>query len=109
MNGLTIAALLLYVLAVMRVTRLVNADTVTDPLRIAVMRHFGPESAAAYFIQCAWCVSMWVGLLTAPVLLKLVDLPLWWWPLLALAASHLTGLATRFDDEEMVVEIEDDL
>lgn len=108
MDGLTILVLLLYVLAVMRVTRLVNADTILDTPRIWLLRKFGPESTLAYFIACPWCVSIWVAGISAPFVLHGVGLPLWVWPLLGLAASHLTGLAAQLDESDMEIEIEDE-
>lgn len=102
----TILVLLLWVLALMRVTRLINADEITDPIRISIMNRTGPESRWSYFVQCPWCVSMWLGFVTAAFPIWLLHLPWWWLPLLALAGSHLTGLAAQLDepDAEIVIE-----
>lgn len=107
MDGLTLLVLVLYVLAVMRVTRLINADTILDTPRIYLLRKFGPESTLAYFISCPWCVSIWIAGITTPFILNALTLPMWWWPLLGLAASHLTGLAAQLDGDDLEIEIED--
>lgn len=107
MDGLTLLVLTLYVLAVMRVTRLINADAILDTPRIWLLRRFGPESTLAYFLSCPWCVSIWVAGLTAPFVLHQLGLDLWLWPILGLAASHLTGLAAQLDGDDLEIEIED--
>jgi hypothetical protein len=107
MDSLTFVILVLYVLAVMRVTRLINKDSITDPIRIAAMRRWGEESTQAYFLQCPWCVSMWLSLISAPFVLSALDLSLWLWPLLAFAASHLTGIGAGLDPEETEIVIEE--
>lgn len=108
MDGLTLLILALYLLAVMRVTRLINADTILDTPRIWLLRKFGPESTLAYFLSCPWCVSVWVAGISAPFVLWAVGLPLWVWPLLGLATSHLTGLAAQLDGDDLEIEIEDE-
>lgn len=107
MDGLTLLVLLLYVLAVMRATRLINADTILDTPRIWLLHKFGPESKLAYFISCPWCVSIWIAGISAPFVLWALDLPLWLWPLLGLATSHLTGLAAQLDSDDLEIEIEE--
>lgn len=47
-------------LAVHRLTRLVVADTITEPVRDRI-RDRAPEGRLAYFLTCPWCVSVWVG------------------------------------------------
>lgn len=123
---MTITALVVWALAVARVTRLVNADQITDWLRlyparrvtsaraalddavlhnggrpVAVLRDQIKRWAIVYdFLTCPWCVGMWVALTTA------------WLPLLfsqnrvvqylgiALAVSHVVGVCARFADTE---------
>lgn len=80
----------------------------STPPRIWLLRRFGPESALAYFISCPWCVSIWIAGISAPFVLWALDLPLWLWPLLGLAASHLTGLAAQLDSDDLEIEIEDE-
>lgn len=99
--------LLLWALALMRLTRLINADELTDPLRLWIMRRTGPESKWSYFVQCPWCVSMWLGFATAAFPVWLTGVSWWWLPLLALAGSHLTGLLAQLDDSDADIVIED--
>jgi hypothetical protein len=130
--GCAVLVLVLYTLAVARVTRLVNADTILDPFRIwlagrvranktaAIMTREralpGAESyddaaarwtVALEFTQCPWCVGMWAALAAAYLPVWLIGWP--WWALLpvGLAASHLVGVSARFADTEDI-SIEDD-
>lgn len=103
----TVVVLVAWVLALARLTRLINADELTDPLRIWIMHKTGPESKWSYFVGCPWCVSMWLGLASAPFALWLTDLELWLWPVVALAGSHLTGLLAGLDNEHIEVEVEE--
>lgn len=126
--GLTILILIVYVLAVMRLVRLVNYDTVLDPLRLAVERrvvtartiadqtelradendavakHFRRRQAQwatlAYFLGCPWCVGFWLSLATAIVPVLILGWP--WWALfgVALATSHLVGIAAPLSADE---------
>lgn len=84
------------VLAAARITRLVTRDTITAPLRMAVVNRAGIESKLAELIQCDWCTGMWVSAATMGAA--------WAWgehqwltvPLTVLAAAHVVGwLATR--------------
>jgi hypothetical protein len=104
---LLVLAVVLYVLAVARITRLINADEITDPVRVAIGRRYGFESRWFYLVSCAWCVSFWIGLATAPLLTHALGLPIWWAPLLALAASQLTGLGSQLDNTDLDIEVED--
>lgn len=89
---------ILVVLAVARITRLVNADAILNGPRSAIQRTRFDH--LAYFVTCPWCVSIWVaaGVSTAA----------WYWRgqpwfqivLLALAASYVTGLLASNLDEQ---------
>jgi hypothetical protein len=131
--GCTILVLTIYTLAVARLTRLINADTILDKPRVwlagrsqtAVLvaqeaeTHGQTErervsraaarrwATAVYFVQCPWCVGMWVALAAAYLPVRLIGWP--WWSVIpvALAASHLVGLSARFADTEDM-SIEDD-
>ncbi len=100
-----ILTLAIYVLATARLTRLVNADVILDPLRVAVARRFGSSSTLAYFLGCPWCVGLWLALLLAIPTVAILG---WaWWTLipLGLAASHLVGLlAPLASDEDIDIE-----
>lgn len=107
---MTYLAVVLWVLALARLTRLVNADTLTDPLRIAVARRWGEDGWASYFMTCPWCVSIWLGFATAWLPVVAFGLTWWTYPLLALAGSYVTGMLAQLDQSEDVelVQVEDD-
>ena len=129
--GYTLLVLVIYALAVARITRLINADTILDRPRVWIAGKargallVAREAAAhgqlererlfvatarrwqtlMYFVQCPWCVGMWMALLTAWLPVWILGWP--WWTLipLGLAVSHLVGISARFaDTEEMAIE-----
>jgi hypothetical protein len=103
--GFAVLTLVIYVLAVARLTRLINFDTILDKPRIAVAQVFGIDSAPVYFVGCPWCVGMWLSLFTAIVPTRVLGLQWWWFILIALATSHLVGVAAALSsDEEMAIE-----
>jgi hypothetical protein len=98
--------LLLTVLAVARLTRLITADVLTQPVRawIVARRLDGhPErdetDPIVYLVHCRWCASIWVSFPVAAAV--------YWgrghWfvlvPLIALAASHVTALLAGLEDD----------
>lgn len=106
--------LLVYVLAVARVTRLVNEDKVTERARewlvdrawrIARPQVPGPsrpwadEPLLAYLITCPWCASIWVGAVAAPLVYFLGSSPWLLVPALALAFSYVTGYLAQQNGE----------
>lgn len=101
----------LWVLALARVTRLLVADRLTDFIRVwAYHRSQGAETLLTYFVQCPWCVSMWLGFGTAWVIWLQVDWPGYLYPLVALAGSYLVGIsASNLEpSDELDIEIVDD-
>lgn len=98
--------LAVYALAVARVTGLVVSDSITEGLRDAIMirldrwggggRRAGRGRVVGPFLAellgCPWCVSVWLGMIAAPLV--------WYWgmspvmliPALALAFSQVTGM-----------------
>lgn len=113
MNALTTLILITaYILTVARITKLINTDVVTDPLRLWAARKYGADSTITYFLGCTWCVSLWTAFATGALVITVADYHLhagisWWWlALIAPAASHLTGLASRWLDDD--IEIVDD-
>lgn len=96
--------LALYALAVTRVTTLITHDEITRPVRECFIARFDPASRThrllVYLlgapdgeaVGCPWCMSIWVGAGTAPII--------YWWGntpvvsifMLALAASQVTGM-----------------
>lgn len=132
--GLALTILAIYVLALARLTRLINADTILDRPRLSIearrrevetivdreielgrdpetvaywQRREHRWATAFYFVQCPWCVGMWLALASAWLPVRLLSWP-WWASLpVALAASHLIGVCARFADTEEIT-IEDD-
>jgi hypothetical protein len=97
--------LVIYVLAVMRLTRLVNADTILDPFRIQVARRFGPNSTWVDFLSCPWCVGMWLSMLLAIPTVSYLGWPWWTLPFLGLACSQLVGMfAPLYNDDDLEYE-----
>jgi hypothetical protein len=131
---MTLLILTIYVLAVARLTRLINADMVLDAPRLAIAARERQHRSVAeglevdltqpklheyhrslarrwqtalYFVQCPWCVGMWLALAGAIVPIRLIGWP--WWALfpVGLAASHLIGVfAFAADTEDMDYEDE---
>lgn len=88
--------LLIYALAVARVTGLIVADTITEPVRDRLIGWLDdtPGSAGEWFaslITCPWCAGMWVSLVAAPLVWFWGDSPVMLVPALALAFSQVTG------------------
>jgi hypothetical protein len=94
--------LAIYVLAVMRLTKLVNSDIILDPVRIKIAHRYGPGSTIVYFLGCAWCVGMWLSLLLAIPTISFLG---WsWWLLipLGLACSQIVGMfAPLYSEDEI--------
>lgn len=83
----------LWFLAVPSLTHLINKDLVTDWLRQwAYRRNDGAGSTLTYFLECPWCVSLWVALGTAWYPLLLTGWSWWLYPLLVLAVRYWTGV-----------------
>lgn len=129
--GYVILVLTIYVLAAARLTRLINFDKITDPLRLIPARRAETAKTLAYeassagqsaradlysrrqdrwltvyeFAGCPWCVGFWVSLAGAVIPVAIVGWP--WWSVIAvaLAASHVIGLLAPLsadDDIEIV-------
>ncbi|MBV9869444.1 MAG: DUF1360 domain-containing protein [Frankiaceae bacterium] len=131
--GYATLVLIVYALALMRLVRLINADTILDRPRLAIAgraksaRLVADEAAAhgqtqraadyhrrmerwnvaLYFVQCPWCVGMWLAFGSVWVPLFFHDNIVARYIALALAASHLVGVCARFADTEEI-DIEDD-
>lgn len=124
--GYVILVLTVYVLAAARLTRLINFDKITDPLRLAIARRAATARLAAIeaetnlqtttaelhsrrqqrwltayeFAGCAWCIGFWVALAGSVPAVIIIGWP-WWATLpLALAASHLIGLFAPLSADE---------
>lgn len=89
--------LLVYALAVARVTGLIVADSITEPMRDALIGWLDDRPATlgsfiAALIQCPWCAGMWVSLIAAPLVWLWGDTPVMLIPAIALAFSQVTGM-----------------
>jgi hypothetical protein len=98
MDMLGALELLVTVLAVVRVTRFVVSDKLSEPMRMWFMRRFGDESKITYLVHCFWCTSIWVG---APIVAAAFILDHWvtyavftW-----LTASYAAGMLAQLDRE----------
>lgn len=104
--------LLVYALAVARVTRLVTEDRIAETPRLSlenrlwarrfrqvglrpgeVSRSSLDTPLAVYLLGCPWCVSIWVGAVAAPLAYFWGSGPWLFVPALALAFSYFTGFA----------------
>lgn len=101
MTTMTIPAavlLLIYALAVARVTGLIVSDSITEPARDTLIGWLDDRpktlgSAIATLITCPWCAGMWVSLIASPLVWFWGDTPWIIVPGLALAFSQVTGMA----------------
>lgn len=89
--------LLIYALAVVRVTGLIVADAITADLRDRALEWLDdrPATLGSYvsiLITCFWCTSMWVGAVAAPLIWFWGDNPVMLCLGLVLAFSQLAGM-----------------
>jgi hypothetical protein len=97
--------LLLYALAVARLTTLITTDEISRPTRRHLVARFDPYKRLHRWIVyalgdaedgtangCPWCVSVWVAAATAPLIWVAHQSPYVLVPTLALAASQVTGM-----------------
>ena len=128
--GETLLVLGLYVLVAARLTRMVNYDTVGDPIRLWIARRastahlqagtsdttddavmWGRRSrrwnGLADFLSCPWCVGLWISAALAPAAIHVIGWPWWTWAVLPFAASHLVGAFDRFVADPVAV-VEDE-
>lgn len=86
-------AVVVLALAVHRVTRLLVADKITEPLRLklGVTRDGKYRPWLGYLVTCPWCVGLWLSI---AAVLAAAFLPWPWvaWPALTAASSSVTGL-----------------
>lgn len=89
--------LAVYALAVVRLTGLVVADTITEELRTRALEWLDDRPATlgsyiATLITCFWCTSMWVGAVAVPLIWLWGDAPVMLCLGLVLAFSQLAGM-----------------
>lgn len=88
--------LLIYALAVARLTGLIVADSITEPARDRLISWLDDRprtlgSWIATLITCPWCTGFWVSAAAAPLIWAFHDSPVMLVPALALALSQFTG------------------
>lgn len=82
---------LLTIGAVARLTRLVTADRISEPIRTRLTNRWGDEAQRSYLITCDYCASMYVAPIVAWVAIYWPDNRVVILVLLALTASYVTG------------------
>lgn len=92
--------LLVYALAVTRLTGLVVSDSLTEPARDWIIEHLDDRPATlgqaiATLITCPWCAGMWISLVAAPLVWFWGGSPVMLIPALALAFSQVTGMISN--------------
>lgn len=109
MIGTAALVLTVYALAVMRLTRLINFDTILDRPRVGLVRLVRGNPTVVYFITCPWCVGMWVCFATVWVPMWHAANPVAQYIALALAASQVVGLfAPLSADPDVATEFDED-
>lgn len=92
--------LVIYALAVARVTGLIQADTITERARDRLLLWLDdrPGTLGAYLatlITCPWCVSIWVAFIASPIVWFWGESPVLLIPAVALAFSQFTGMISN--------------
>lgn len=120
---MTLVAFLLALAIVVRGTRLIGEDKITDPLRQKLLvsplleaerKHYeenpwGTDGHTSFkrsgfrhfvneLISCPWCLSVWLGAAVAPVAYHYGDNQAFILVGAAAALSHLTGLAHQLSE-----------
>lgn len=91
--------LVVYALAVARVTGLITADQITAPLRKRAVQRVNPNelvvgwrAEAEYLLTCQWCVSIYVAAVGAVVWFTVGNNPVLLVCAVAAAFSQITGM-----------------
>lgn len=85
--------LIVFFLAVYRVSRLIIEDEIADDIRNWVFDHTKPGGKLQYLITCYWCTSFWVAIplailyVVSPTGMMVAGLPL--------AGSAITGFISQ--------------
>jgi fatty acid desaturase len=92
--------LLIYALAVARLTGLVVADAITEDLRDNLIGWLDdrPKTLGNYvsiLIGCPWCAGMWISMAAAPMVWFWGESPFMLVPAIALAFSQVTGMTAN--------------
>ena len=104
----SVVVLALYALAVTRVTTLITHDEITRTVRECLVARFDPyrrvHRLLVYLLGtpdgdatgCPWCVSIWIGLITAPIIYLWGTSPIVLVIVLGLAVSQVTGMVYTY-------------
>lgn len=92
--------LLIYALAVARITGLIVADVIFDGPRSALLGRLDPRPATlgafvAGLLTCPWCVSIWVAAAASPAVWWFGDRPWLLIPAIGLAFSQVVGMTSE--------------
>lgn len=100
-GAVDVAGLVLTVLAVARVTRLVNRDVLLEKVRARLLTRLTDRGwdMAAYLVVCPWCLSMYVGALGALAWTTWGHSVPYMCVVLALSASYVTGFLASKESE----------
>lgn len=96
--------LVVFVLAVARVTRFVTTDDITANIRSKIIGRLDDRERTlgqhlAQLIVCDWCVSVYVALAVAPLAIWHFDNPWATWPALGLAMAQVVGMVAGREGE----------
>jgi hypothetical protein len=96
----TLLVLLIYGLAVTRLTGIITQDTITEPIRERIVARLDNRphtlgQTITTLLNCPWCAGMWVCIVATPLV--------WWWatspwllaPALALAFAQFVGMTSQ--------------
>jgi hypothetical protein len=78
--------------AVVRLSRLVTADKISENMRDRLIARWGEDSLKAYLIQCDYCASIYIAPIVATVAVLWGDNRVVIIGLLALTASFVAGI-----------------
>lgn len=97
--------LIVYALAVARITGLIVSDSITEPPRDAVIGWLDdrPGTLGAWLadlITCPWCAGMWVALVASPMVWFWGHSPVMLILAIALAFSQVTGMLANINRGE---------
>lgn len=99
MNGMDLLPVVIGALVTARLTRLVVADKLTEPLRNRLLLRLDEDGLLAYLVTCSWCASFYTGGAVAAGG-ALASLWPWGWVLpLALSFSYVAGLLASWEGE----------
>lgn len=92
--------LVIYALAVARLTGLVVSDSITEGARDGLISWLDdrPRTLGAFIvgvIGCPWCFGMWVSLAASPLVWFFGHSPFMLVPAIALAFSQVTGMISN--------------